>query len=81
MQKKPQADAEFSMEHQAFAKMLSDRTLMLSDSCVLFKLFDLDIPFSSPTELIMVHEGIKYLRIECLRNFVTTDSIYLNLLQ
>lgn len=55
------------MEHQAFASLLMRRTLTLEEGSVVFKLFDLDYPPSTPDSLIVVRDGLKYLRIDCLR--------------
>jgi hypothetical protein len=61
-----------AMEHEAFASLLMARTLVLSDGCVLFKLFDLTCPASTPEDLFIIREGDKYLRIDCLREPPTT---------
>lgn len=56
------------MEHQAFAALLVRRTITLADGSVLFKIFDVPYPDSTPEELITTHEDLKYLRIDCLRD-------------
>jgi hypothetical protein len=62
-----QSSGEFLMEHEAFASLLARRTLVLEDGSVLFKLFDLECPSSTPDGLIITHEGNKYVQIDCLR--------------
>ena len=47
-------------------KMLSNRTTIDQDGTVLFRLFDLTIPPSTPDELIVLHDGCKHLRLDCL---------------
>ena len=58
---------EAAMEHEAFAGLLFARTLMARDGSMLFKLYDLDCPSSTPEGLLEVHNGMKYLRLDCLR--------------
>lgn len=59
---------DLAMEYHAFAKLLQDRTTVTSDGSHLFKLFDLSLPFNTPTELIVEQNGTRYLQIDCLRN-------------
>jgi hypothetical protein len=66
---------ETAMEYEAFSSLLLARTLVLSDGSVLFKLFDLTCSASTPEELFVIHEGDKYLRIDCLREPLTTPSL------
>jgi hypothetical protein len=57
-----------AMEYHAFAKLLQDRTTVAANGTILFKLFDLSLPFDAPTELIIEQNGTRYLRIDCLRD-------------
>jgi len=57
-----------ALEYNAFLTMLQDRTVITADGQYLFKLYDLEIPTTSPTELIVVDEGISYLQMDCLRD-------------
>jgi hypothetical protein len=61
------ASGDLLMEHEAFARLLARRTVVLEDRSVLFKIFDLACPPSTAEVLIIVHEGDKYLRLECLQ--------------
>jgi len=62
-------DAQLSLEHCAFARMTIERTVVCPDGTVLFRLFaDLDIPLSTPDNLVIEREGSKYLRLDCLRD-------------
>jgi hypothetical protein len=54
------------IEYEAFMKMLSNRTTIDQDGTVLFRLFDLTIPPSTPDKLIVLHDGCKHLRLDCL---------------
>jgi hypothetical protein len=58
---------EAAMEHEAIAGLLFARTLMAGDGSMLFKLYDLDCPPSTPEGLLEVRDGMKYLRLDCLR--------------
>lgn len=55
------------MEHQAFATLLVKRTLTLDEGSVVFKMFDLEYSPSTPDGLVIVRDGLQYLRIDCLR--------------
>lgn len=55
------------MEHQAFAALLVRRTITLHDGSVLFKIFDTAYPKSTPDGVVTVHEGLNYLKLDCLR--------------
>ena len=57
-------DSDYSMEDEAFSRMLSSRTIF-SDNHVLFRLFDLDT-IGSSASLIEELEGLCYLRMDCL---------------
>jgi hypothetical protein len=61
------ASGDLLMEHKAFARLLTRRMVVLDDQLVLFKIFDLACPPSTAEVLIIVHEGDKYLRLECLQ--------------
>jgi hypothetical protein len=54
------------IEYEAFMKMLSNRTTIDQDGTVLFRLFDLTISPSTPDKLIVLHDGCKHLRLDCL---------------
>ena len=56
-----------SMEHEAFAQLISCRTLICPDGAILFRLFDLQLDPSTPEELIVTHNDAKHLRLDCLR--------------
>jgi hypothetical protein len=58
---------DLAMEYEAFTKLLTSRTVT-TDSGILFKLFELEMPFSTPPELIVYHDGSRHLRIDCLRD-------------
>src|SRR5882762_2551298 len=56
------------MEYEAFAKELHSRTKILLDGSILFKLYaDLQVSGPFPNRLMVDHDGLKYLRIDCLR--------------
>ena len=61
------ASGELLLEDEAFAHLLARRTVVLENRSVLFKLFDLDCPASTPEGLIVTHEGDKYLSVDCLQ--------------
>ena len=54
------------VEYEAFRKMLSKRTTIDQDGTVLFRLFDLTIPSTTPGKLIVLRDGCKHLRLDCL---------------
>jgi hypothetical protein len=58
-----------ALEYEAFLKMLRARLTTMEDGHHLFKLFDTDlqIPATTPDELIVEHDGSRYLRVDCLR--------------
>jgi hypothetical protein len=60
-------NVDLSLEHEAFAKMVMARNTVLQNGTVLFKLFDLEMPFTTPDQLLVDHGGSKYLRLDCLR--------------
>jgi hypothetical protein len=53
---------------EAFMKMLGKRTwtTINQDGTILFRLFDLTIPPSTPDQLIILRGSIKHLRLDCL---------------
>jgi hypothetical protein len=59
---------DLELEYHAFARMLRDRTTVTRDGHHLFKLYDLRIPFNTPSRLIVEEHGKKYLRVDCLRD-------------
>jgi hypothetical protein len=61
------------IEYEAFStKMLGKRSTFNvnstidQDDTVLFRLFDLTIPPSTPDQLIVLRDGCKHLRLDCL---------------
>jgi hypothetical protein len=54
------------IEYEAFMRMLSKRATTDQDGTVLFRLFDLTIPSSTPDKLIVLCDGCKHLRLDCL---------------
>jgi hypothetical protein len=54
------------VEYEAFTKMLGKRTTIDRDGTVPFRLFDLTIPPSTPDELIVLRDGRRHLRLDCL---------------
>ena len=54
------------IEYAAFTTMLGKRTTIDQDGTVLFRLFDLAIPSSTPDKLITLRDGRKHLRLDCL---------------
>jgi hypothetical protein len=61
-------DNDLTMEYEAFGKLLHSRTIVSPDGQSLFKLFALEIPLSTPSELIVDYNDAQYLRIDCLRD-------------
>jgi hypothetical protein len=59
---------DLSMEYEAFGKLLQDRIITAADGCHLFRLFGLDLPSSTPSELIVVNDGVRYMQINFLRD-------------
>ena len=57
---------EAAMEHEVFTGLLFARTLMPGDGSMLFKIYDLDCPPSTPEGLLEVCNGMTYLRLDCL---------------
>lgn len=56
------------IEYEAFGRMLKSRTTVDDEGNTLFKLYDLDMPPSTPDELIVIRDERKYLRLDCLRD-------------
>jgi hypothetical protein len=54
------------IEYKAFTNMLGQRTTVDQDGTVLFRLFDLAMPPSTPDKLIVLRDGRKHLRLNCL---------------
>jgi hypothetical protein len=54
-----------AIEYSAFIKMVHARTIFVHEHC-LFKLFDLEMPVTAPTELLFEHGDSQYLRLDCL---------------
>ena len=60
--------ADYLVECEAFWKVLQRRTTINEDSSVLFELYDLNISPSTPSSLVMLHNGHQHLRLDCLRD-------------
>jgi hypothetical protein len=56
------------IEYEAFGRMLKSRTTVDNEGNVLFKLYNLEMPPSTPDELIIACDGHKFLRLDCLRD-------------
>jgi hypothetical protein len=56
------------MEYEAFVRLLQNRTIIHPDRHCLFKLFDLQLPKSTPVGIIVEYNGCRYLRLDCLRD-------------
>jgi hypothetical protein len=54
------------IKYEVFTKMQGKRTTINQDDTILFWLFDLAIPPSTPDQLIVLCDGCKYLRLDCL---------------
>ena len=54
------------IEYKAFTKMLGKRATIDQDGTVLFWLFNLTIPSSTPDKLIVLCDGCKHLHLDCL---------------
>ena len=57
-----------AMEYNAFLTMLQERTVFTPDGQYLFKLYNLSILTTSPSELLVDYEGSSYVRMDCLRD-------------
>jgi len=64
IEKAPATD--ITAEDEAFARMLTRRTTFPSDQPPAFKLFDLQMPLSTPKDLLTTIEGGTYLRLDAL---------------
>jgi hypothetical protein len=62
------------MEYEAFVRLLQSRTIVVPDGRCLFKLYNLQMPMSTPSDLIVDYNNIRYLRIDCLRDDDITSS-------
>ena len=60
--------ADLPVEYEAFGKVLQRRTTIDEDGSVLFKLYDLLMPPSTPDSLVVFHHGCRDLRLDCLRD-------------
>jgi hypothetical protein len=54
------------IKYEAFTKMQGKRTTIDQDGTILFRLFDFTIPPSTPDQLIVLCDGCKHLRLDCL---------------
>jgi len=57
---------DLPMEYEAFWKVLQRRTTIDEDGSVLFRLYDLIMPPSTPDRLVVLHNGHQHLRLNCL---------------
>jgi hypothetical protein len=57
----------FPMESQALIKLLHARLTIAEDGRHLFKLYALELPSSTPPDLIVEHNGSRYMRVDYLR--------------
>ena len=64
----PNGIGDDAMEYEAFAKLLQDRTIVAADGRHLFRLFALALPSSTPSELIVENDGVRYLRVDILHD-------------
>jgi hypothetical protein len=60
--------SDLPLEYEAFAKMLNRRTVVDGEGNILFKLFDLNVPPSTPDSLVVMHHNFRHLRLDCLRD-------------
>lgn len=64
VEREPQGD--MPMENEAFVSLLKRRTIAIDNGSILFKIYNLEIPDTTPEGLIMEHKGDRYLRLDCL---------------
>jgi hypothetical protein len=57
---------DIPIEYEALTKMLSKRTTIDQDGTILFRLFDLTIPSSTPDQLIVLRDSCRQLHLDCL---------------
>ncbi len=57
---------DIPIDYEAFTKMLGKQATINQDGTVLFRLFDLTIPSSTPDKLIVLRDGCKHLHLDCL---------------
>ena len=57
--------ADLPVEYKAFEEVLQRRMTIDEDSSVLFMLYDLLIPPSTPDSLVVLHSGCKHLHLDC----------------
>jgi hypothetical protein len=58
---------DLQMEFQAFIRLLHARLIVAPDSRHLFKLYALELPESTPSDLIVEYNGSRYMRVDYLR--------------
>ena len=58
---------DFAMEYQAFGRLLHSRIDVAADGRHLFKLYDLELPDSTPPGLIVEQGGSRYMYVDFLR--------------
>jgi hypothetical protein len=56
-----------AMEYLAFGRLLQERLIVVADGRHLFKLFALELPSSTPPDLIVDHDGTRCMRVDYLR--------------
>jgi hypothetical protein len=55
------------IEYSAFIKLLIARTVTFDDGAIAFRLFDLQMLRSTPSSWLIEHDGVRCLRLDCLR--------------
>jgi hypothetical protein len=59
---------ELSMEYEAFVRLLQSHTIINGEGHCLFKLFALEMPVSTLSELFINHNGLHHMILDCLHN-------------
>jgi hypothetical protein len=59
---------KLSMKYEAFVRLLQSCTIINGEGCCLFKLFALEMPVSTPSELFVNHDGLRHMILDCLCN-------------
>ena len=62
------AASDIPAEYDAFVCMLIRRTTFFSQHAPAFKLYNLEMPASTPDELFITIDGSKHLRLDALRD-------------
>jgi len=56
------------VEYEALGKKLQRRRTIDDDGSVVFRLYDLIMPLSTPGSLVVLHNGHQNLHLDCLRD-------------